>query len=72
MSTVIAIGDQHDLAGFALAGVRVTRASSRTQIRDAWTSRPMDTEFVILSEHAASVLSGELAAAPRVLRVVLP
>ena len=72
MSTVIAIGDGHSLAGFALAGVRVTRASTRDEILDAWTARESDTGLVILSENAAEVLGPELAAAPRILGVVVP
>ena len=54
MSTVVAIGDHNDLGGFALAGVRVTRASSRVEILDAWTSRDPDTEFVIRCSNACN------------------
>lgn len=72
MSAVIAIGHEHDLAGFALAGVRVNRAFTRADILDAWNARDTDTGLAILSERAAEVLASELAAAPRVLTVVLP
>ncbi len=72
MSTVIAIGDDPELPGFALAGVGIRRARTDSEIIDAWTTAEPDVGLVILSTRAASVLGAALVERPDVLTVVLP
>jgi vacuolar-type H+-ATPase subunit F/Vma7 len=72
MGTAIAIGDTHELAGFALAGVAVVMATSDAAVLDAWNELPPETAFVILSPGAAQALGARLDRRPDVLTAVMP
>ena len=72
MSSIAAIGNDHDLVGFALAGVDVKRATSDAQIDAAWEGLEPDVGLVILSPRAAERLSEALRQRPHLLSVVLP
>ncbi len=72
MSTVAAIGDTHELEGFALVGVDVQIADSVAASAAAWSSLGSDVGLVILSPRAARDLETELDNRPDVLTVVMP
>jgi len=72
MSTVVAVGRDHRLVGFVLAGVRVVDAATEAEIERAWDDLDDDVGLVILSADAADALRPNLAARPDVLTVELP
>ena len=72
MSTAVALGRDHRLVGFALAGVRVLDAASETEITRAWEHLDDDVGMVILSADAADTLRSSLADRPDILTVELP
>ncbi len=72
MGTVVALGHDRALDGFALAGVSVIRADSPAAARDAWKGLPEDVALVILSPDAAAALAEQRAERPDVLTVVTP
>ncbi len=72
MSTVVAIGEEQRVRGFALAGVGVVAAADETAARAAWEALDDDVGLVILTPAAAHGLREDLASAPRRLWVELP
>jgi vacuolar-type H+-ATPase subunit F/Vma7 len=70
VSTVVALGEEHRVEGFALAGVEVVAAADAQAVRDAWAALAADVAVVILTPAAADALGPGLA--PRPIRVVLP
>ena len=72
MSAVVALGRDHRLVGFVLAGVRVLDASTGAEIERAWDDLDDDVGLVILSADAADALCSNLADRPDVLTVELP
>ncbi len=72
MTTVLALGDAHELEGFALTGVRVLRATDPGAVTAAWQTLDPDVGLVVLTTEAARVLGGTLADRPDVLTAVLP
>jgi len=72
MSTVVALGRDHRLVGFVLAGVRVVDAATEAEIERAWDNLDDDVGLVILSADAAAALRPNLADRPDVLTVELP
>lgn len=72
MSTVVALGRDHRLVGFALAGARVIDAATEAEIERAWDDLDADVGLVILSADAADTLRPNLADRPDVLIVELP
>jgi vacuolar-type H+-ATPase subunit F/Vma7 len=72
MSAVVAIGETHELEGFALAGVSVVLATTETEITAAWRRLPPDTGLAILSAKAAALLQPVLGDRPDVLTAVMP
>ena len=72
MSRVVALGEDHRLIGFALAGVGVVRAATDAEIQRAWKRIDDEVGLVILSEHAARTLGAALDDRPDVLTAVLP
>jgi vacuolar-type H+-ATPase subunit F/Vma7 len=72
MSTVVAIGEEQRVRGFALAGVSVIAAADETTARAAWETLDADVGLVILTPAAAQALRPELTSAPRRLWVELP
>ncbi len=72
MSTVIAIGDSHELQGFALVGAIVVRARNDAEIERAWNDCADDAGLVILTAIAAHTLQERLDEQPDVLTAVLP
>ncbi len=72
MSTVVAIGEEQRVRGFALAGVGVVPAADETAARGAWAALADDVGLVILTPAAAHGLRDELADATRRLWVELP
>ncbi len=72
MSTVVALGADDALDGFALVGVSVVPAATDDEVRDAWQHLGTDVGFVILSGDAARCLESDLDQRPDVLTVALP
>jgi vacuolar-type H+-ATPase subunit F/Vma7 len=72
MSTVLALGDAHELDGFALVGARVVRASTPQEVAAAWRDLEPDVGLVVLTAEAAQTLRDELDRRPDVLTAVLP
>ena len=72
MSTVVALGRDHRLVGFVLAGVRVVDAATEAEIERAWDDLDDEVGLVILSADAAEALRPNLADRPDVLTVELP
>jgi len=72
MSTVAAIGETHELQGFALVGVAVTPAANRAQVIEAWENLDDDVGLVILSRRAAETLRPMLANRRDTLTVAMP
>ena len=72
MSGVVAIGETHQLEGFALVGVSVNVPMTDREITEAWQNLPPDTGLAILSSLAAATLESMLAERPDVLTVVMP
>ena len=72
MSTVAAIGETHELEGFALAGVTVIATTTSTQVIDAWQNLGSNVGLVILSPAADQTLHPMLAERPGTLTVAMP
>jgi vacuolar-type H+-ATPase subunit F/Vma7 len=72
VSVVVAIGETHDLQGFALVGVSVISATTEAEVEEAWNHLPADTSLAILSTAAAATLDLQLDGRPDVLTVVMP
>lgn len=72
MSTVVALGRDHRLVGFVLAGVRVVDTATEAEIERAWDELDDQVGLVILAADAAQVLRPSLADRPDVLTVELP
>ena len=71
MSHVVALGETHELEGFALVGVTVVAAATRTEVIDAWRNLDQDVGLVILSPTAADVLDQHLEDRPNTFTVVM-
>ncbi len=71
MGSVVALGETHELEGFALAGVEVIVADAADAV-SAWEALDDDVVLVILSPSAAAAVLGELHRRPEVLTVVMP
>ena len=69
MSSVVAIGESHELEGFALVGVTVQITET---VDAAWSELDSDVGLVILSPIAAEALRSRLVERPDVLTVVMP
>jgi vacuolar-type H+-ATPase subunit F/Vma7 len=72
MSTIVAIGEEQRIGGFALAGVSVMAAADEAAARTAWEALDAEVGLVILTPAAAQGLRRELTSAPRRLWVELP
>jgi len=72
MGGVVAIGETHEMEGFALAGVSVIMAETDADITEAWRHLEPETALAILSPAAAAVLAPRLTDRPDVLTVVMP
>ncbi len=72
MSTVVALGETHELEGFVLVGATVMAAATPEAVVDAWHNLGRDVGMVILSPTAAETLRPSLADRPDVLTVVMP
>lgn len=72
MSAVVAIGETHDVEGFALVGVSVITTTTEAEVNAAWRHLPTDTTLAILSAAAATTLDEQLDGRPDVLTVVMP
>lgn len=72
MGRAAAIGEDHRIAGFALAGAMVCPARDETEARAAWRALPAEVAVVIVTARAASWLGNDLTARPGVLSVVMP
>ena len=72
MSTVVALGADDALDGFALVGVSVVPAATDDEVRETWQHLGTDVGLVILSGDAARCLEPELDKRPDVLTVVMP
>ena len=71
MSGIVAIGEERQVAGYALAGATALAADDETQARAAWESLPPDTALVLLSATAYAALRDAVRERP-LLWVVLP
>ncbi len=72
MSTVVALGERHELEGFALVGASVIMTTTDDDVRAAWRDLDTDVGLVILSAGAARILRADLGDRPDVLTVVMP
>jgi len=72
MTSVVAIGETHELEGFAPAGVTVIATADDEDVERAWRELEPDVGLVILSVNAALVLDSELDDRPDVLTAVMP
>lgn len=70
--SVVAVGETHELQGFALAGATVVAAASDDEMEAAWTAVGEDVGLLILSARAAMVLGHRLADRPDLLTAVMP
>lgn len=71
MSTVVALGETHELEGFALAGVKVIATTTEADVASAWHRLGNDVGLVILSATAARVLQPLLDDRPDILTAVM-
>jgi vacuolar-type H+-ATPase subunit F/Vma7 len=72
MSTVVALGDDDRLEGFALAGATVVRAVTEDDCVEAWERLDPTVGLLILDADAATTLSSVLGDRPDILTAVLP
>lgn len=72
MGRVVALGSDHRLDGFALAGASVVVAPTDDDVVDAWEAVGDDVGLVILSPGARRILDSRLRDRPDVLTVVVP
>jgi vacuolar-type H+-ATPase subunit F/Vma7 len=72
MSTVAAIGETHELEGFALVGVTVIATTTPDQVIDAWRNLDPNVSLVILSPAANKTLHPMLADRSDTLTVAMP
>ena len=72
MSTVVALGDDDRLDGFALAGATVIEVESDEELRSAWDELGPDVGLVILSARASQVLQPVLGDRTDLLTAVVP
>jgi vacuolar-type H+-ATPase subunit F/Vma7 len=71
-TAVVAIGDQPQIAGFALVGVRLSPAATPAEVQDAWRAAFPTAAVVILTDGAASSLGDERHVPDAPLTVVMP
>ncbi len=72
MSTVVALGADDRLDGFALAGASVIATTTDEEVRGAWDRLASEVRLVILSADAARVLEPVLGDRADILTAVLP
>ncbi len=73
MTGIVAIGEQEQLRGFALAGVEVAVADDPAGARAAWAALPPEVALVILTPAAhAALAASELDRRGQRLWVVMP
>jgi vacuolar-type H+-ATPase subunit F/Vma7 len=70
--SVLALGADAELAGFALAGVAVLPTATAEETLGAWTAMDDDVGLVILTRRAAEALRDVLDERPHTLTVVTP
>jgi vacuolar-type H+-ATPase subunit F/Vma7 len=68
---VAAIGSEADVAGLALAGVRVVPAATTAGTRQAWDELPAEVAVVLLTPQAAAELGDARFSSGSPLSVVL-
>ena len=71
MSRIVAIGEEAQLAGYALAGVELIEADVAGRVREAWEQLGDDVGLVLLTPQARRALPDPLRR-PGLLWVVLP
>jgi vacuolar-type H+-ATPase subunit F/Vma7 len=69
---VLALGEAHELEGFALVGAEVACAHTPEEVRAAWAALGDDVSLLVLTRAAASALGTELARRDDLLLAVLP
>ncbi|GHF07711.1 MULTISPECIES: hypothetical protein [Streptomyces] len=72
MGTVVAVGEETGVAGFALAGAVLRPAAQAEEVRAVWRSLPAGTSLVILTPAAAEALGDEALECRDPLTVVMP
>ncbi len=72
MPQVLALGEAHELEGFALVGARVVPAGTPEEVRAAWARLGDDVSLLVLTRAAASTLGDEPARRDDLLTAVLP
>jgi vacuolar-type H+-ATPase subunit F/Vma7 len=72
MTAVVAIGERHRLAGFALAGVDVRVADDETAVHEAWDELGRDVGLLILTPRSEAILERRLSEREDVAWVSLP
>jgi vacuolar-type H+-ATPase subunit F/Vma7 len=69
---VLALGEAHELEGFALVGAEVASAHTPAEVRAAWAALGDDVSLLVLTPAAASALEAELVRRDDLLLAVLP
>jgi vacuolar-type H+-ATPase subunit F/Vma7 len=69
---VVALGPEPEIAGFALAGVRVVAVTTADEVRAAWRHLGEEVGLVLLSAETAEVLADVLHERPTTLTAVTP
>lgn len=72
MSRAVAIGDGLELAGYALAGVHVSAASTDAEVITAYEALPDDSALIILTPEAREILADRLEERSELVYTVLP
>jgi vacuolar-type H+-ATPase subunit F/Vma7 len=60
MSRILAMGEQHKVAPFAMVGVEAVAVSDPVSLRRAWAGFRDDVGLVLLTRSAAAALGKEL------------
>jgi vacuolar-type H+-ATPase subunit F/Vma7 len=72
MSSVVAIGEEQQVAPFAMVGVAVIAVDKAAAVSRAWASLGDDVGLVILTRRAATALGPALRSAGGPLWTVMP
>jgi vacuolar-type H+-ATPase subunit F/Vma7 len=72
MGRVVAIGEQAQIMGFALAGAIICPAADAAAVRAVWQGLQPEDTLVILTRAAAEALGDEVARTRPPLTAVMP
>jgi vacuolar-type H+-ATPase subunit F/Vma7 len=70
--SIVALGEEALVAGFALAGAHTVAAATADDVRAAWQALPSDVALVVLTAAAGAALEDRLGRPESPLWVVMP